>query len=217
MTPFSRRRFVQVAASSIALAPLSCLRAADAAPAVNDWKQLFDGKTLTGWKSTDFGGHGEVKVENGSIVLEAGNDLTGVNYTGEIPKIGYEVEVEASKLEGNDFFCGLTVPYGDAGCTFVVGGWGGALVGLSSINGDDASENETVKFMKIVPKQWYRVKMRVTKEKIEGWIDDEQYFDVTTQGKKISMRPGEIEQSQPFGIASFRTEAAIRSVKLRRL
>ena len=50
---------------------------------------------------------------------------------------------ETHGMQGGDFFCGLTFPYGDASCTFVVGGWGGGLVGLSSINGDDASENET--------------------------------------------------------------------------
>src|SRR5262245_34920971 len=33
---------------------------------------LFDGKTLAGWKPTDFAGHGEVKVENGTLVLGSG-------------------------------------------------------------------------------------------------------------------------------------------------
>jgi hypothetical protein len=58
--------------------------------------------------------------------------------------------------------------------------------------------------------------VRVTPEKIEGWIDDDQVLNVSTQGKKISMRPGEIELSAPFGIATFRTEGALREIKLRK-
>src|SRR5436190_16886297 len=42
------------------------------------WKPLFDGKTLTGWKSTKFGGQGEITVENGSILLDMGSPLTGI-------------------------------------------------------------------------------------------------------------------------------------------
>ena len=36
------------------------------------WQPLFDGKTLTNWQSTKFGGEGAVKVENGQIILDAG-------------------------------------------------------------------------------------------------------------------------------------------------
>ena len=212
MYAFSRRRFLQVTVSSLA-----AFSACAAEPPPAEWLPLFDGKSLTGWKLTDFGGHGEVKVEDSSIILEAGNDITGVNYTGEIPKMNYEVELEASRLEGSDFFCGLTVPYGGVGCTFVVGGWGGTLVGLSSINGDDASENETTQFKKFQNGHWYRIRMRVTPEKIEAWVDDDKMVDVNTKAKKIGMRAGEIELSQPFGIASYRTRAAIRGMKLKRL
>jgi hypothetical protein len=99
----------------------------------------------------------------------------------------------------------------------VVGGWGGGLVGLSSINGDDASENETMQTMKFDNGRWYKIRIRVTSKKIEGWIDGDQMLNVTTEGKKISMRSGEIELSEPFGFATFRTEAAYRDLRLRRL
>ena len=211
MKILSRRRFLLLTAS---LAGLLAVRgwAADA-----EWKPIFDGKTLAGWKVTEFGGGGEVAVKDGQLMLPAGNDLTGVNFTGAMPKMNYELVLEAQRVDGSDFFCGLTFPYGEASCTFVVGGWGGSLVGLSSINGDDASENETTKFKKIEKGRWYKIRVRVTAAKIEAWIDDEQMLDVTTKGKKIAMRAGEIELSKPCGIATFRTQAALREIRLRPL
>src|SRR5437870_13395355 len=57
------------------------------------WKSLFDGKTLDGWKSTKFGGEGEVEVKDGMIILNTGADMTGITYTGKMPKNNYELLV----------------------------------------------------------------------------------------------------------------------------
>ena len=181
------------------------------------WKPMFDGKTLTGWKAPAFSGQGEVEVKDGQMILGIGSDITGMNYTGDLLKMNYEVSLEASRQQGSDFFCGLTLPYGDKCCTVVIGGWGGALVGLSSINGDDASENETTKFMKFETGKWYRIRVKMTPQKIEAWVDDDQMVNVETEGKKIDMRPGEIELSKPFGIATFRTRSALRDIKVRQV
>ncbi len=182
-----------------------------------EWTPLFDGKTLTGWKNPGFGGQGEVTAEDGRIVLGVGSDITGLNYTGEIPKENYEVEFEAMRVDGSDFFCALTFPIGESHCTFVVGGWGGSLVGISNINGDDASENETSQTKKFEKGRWYKLRVRVTKEKLEAWIDDAQAVDLDLQGKRIAMRAGEIELSKPFGLATYRTSGAVRGLRLRRL
>jgi sugar phosphate isomerase/epimerase len=187
------------------------------APQTVQWTPLFDGKSLTGWKLPEFSGAGEVKVKDGAIVMDMGNDLTGINYTGAVPQQNYEVALEAQRQDGSDFFCALTFPVGNSHCTFVVGGWGGALVGISSINGDDASENETSQTKKFEKGRWYRIRVRVTKEKLEAWIDDEQMVDLELEGKRISMRPGGIEASEPFGIATYRTRGAVRDIRLRKL
>ncbi len=183
-------------------------------PNVAASKDLFDGKSLAGWKATGFAGAGEVAVEEGKIVLAAGEPLTGVNCTTEIPKTNYEVSMDAMRVEGSDFFCGLTFPVGDACVTLVVGGWGGSLVGISSINGEDASENETTQYKKFNANQWYHVRVRVTPAKLEAWLDNEQIVNLPLEGKRLGMRLGEIELSQPFGIASFRTRAALRNIKI---
>jgi hypothetical protein len=213
MNTFSRRHFLQFTGLGLVAWQAGAVAAAPE-PA---WQSLFDGKTLTGWKPAGYSGQGTVEIQKGTMVLGIGSDITGMNVAGEVPKNNYEVSLEATRLDGSDFFCGLTLPYGDSAFTIVLGGWGGALVGLSSINGDDASENETTKFIKFDKGRWYKIRARVTPDKIEAWLDDEKIVNVETEGKKISMRPGEIELSVPFGLATFRTEGAFREIKLRKL
>jgi hypothetical protein len=180
------------------------------------WKSLFDGESLAGWKITRFGGEGDVLVEEGKLVLGFGSPLTGVTYEKEFPKVDYEVEVETQRIEGNDFFCGLTFPVHDSHCSLILGGWGGALVGISSLDGLDASENETQKFMNFKKGQWYDVRVRVTKQEIKAWIDNEQVVQVALEGRKISTRP-EVDLSKPLGVATFQTRAAIRKIRYRPL
>jgi sugar phosphate isomerase/epimerase len=205
-----------VPAALAQLKPL--LGAAPGASAGAKEVSLFDGKSLNGWKVTDYGARGEVQVKDGQIILDAGDPLTGINLAGEPPaRMDYEISLEAMKLDGDDFFCALTVPVAKSCCTLVVGGWGGALVGISSIDEMDASENFTTQFRKFVANRWYRIRMRVTAKKLEAWIDDEQLVDADIEGKKISMRLGEIEMSQPLGIATFRTRSALRGIKVRTL
>jgi hypothetical protein len=181
------------------------------------WVSFFDGKTLTGWRETDFAGHGSVECESGLIVLNSGDPLTGINWTNRVPNMNYEVALDAMRVTGSDFFCGLTVPVSNSFCTLIVGGWGGSLVGISSLDGQDASENETTKFFNAEQGRWYRIRLRVTQSRIEAWIDKEKFVNVDTTDKQISLRAGDIESSKPFGIASYQTTAALREIKLRRV
>lgn len=180
-------------------------------------KLLFDGKTLVGWKSTDFGGEGEVSVEAGVVVMGQGNDMTGITYTrGDFPSMDYEVTLEGKRLQGNDFFCTTTFPVGENHCSLVVGGWGGTVVGLSSIDFQDASENETSTGQTFQRDRWYRVRIRVTQSRIEAWIDNEKAVDLPTKDRKISVR-AECEPCRPFGIATWRTTGAVREIRVRTL
>lgn len=181
------------------------------------WQPMFDGQSLAGWRDTPFAGHGEVHCQQGVIVLNMGDPFTGINWTNNSPKMNYEVALDAMRVMGSDFFCGLTVPVGTNFCSLIVGGWGGSLVGISSLDGMDASENETTKFVSFESGRWYRIRLRVTETKIEGWIDKDKLVDVTTTGRQISVRPGEIELSEPFGVAAWETTAALRQIKFRRV
>jgi hypothetical protein len=194
--------------------PLGGSPATAARPADGPWKPLFDGRTLSGWTMPEFGGEGEVYVENGSMILDFGNDLTGANLKEKTPTMNYEVSLEAMRVEGSDFFCGFTFPVGQAHCSFIVGGWGGGVSGISSLDGFDASENETTRFREFKNGKWYRVRVRVTPAKIECWIDDEKYVDVETAGRTISTR-SEVNLSKPFGFSTWRTRGALRAINIR--
>ncbi len=83
---------------------------AKAVKPATEWKSMFDGKTLTGWKVPNFGTQGEVVVKDQAILLNFGDGITGITWDKEFPTAGYEIEVTAQRLDGNDFFCGLTFP-----------------------------------------------------------------------------------------------------------
>lgn len=181
------------------------------------WKALFDGKTLGGWKITEFAGRGEVEVEESKIVLEMGEPLTGVTFAGELLRQNYEFTLEAMRMTGSDFFCGLTFPVGSVSVTLVLGGWGGGVVGISNLDGQDASENETTQYIRFESNRWYRVRLRITPEHIEAWLGDDRIANVPIAGRKLGMRVGEIELSSPLGIASFRTRSGLRDLRVRAL
>jgi hypothetical protein len=180
---------------------------------------LFDGKTLGKWKSTEFGGEGAVEVKDGAIVVNAGGTLSGVNWTGgPLPKVDYEIELDVKKISGSDFLLGLTFPYKNDFATFVLGGWGGALVGISNVNGNDAASNEYSTAKEFPKGHWFHVRLRCTDKRIQGWIGDaaEPILDVDTTDKTISTR-SDIDQAKPLGLSTYQTAAAYKNIVLRKL
>lgn len=191
-------------------------KAKPAKPAKPAWKPLFDGKTLKDWKITNFGGQGDVVVEKGVIEMWMGSSMTGINYLQKMPKCDYEVQVEAMRIDGIDFFSTITFPVNDSYCSLVVGGWAGPVVGLSCVDHADASENETTTYQKFESKKWYRIRIQVRKDHISAWIDDKQVVDLATKGRKLSTRT-EVSLSEPFGISCWETTTGIRKIELREL
>lgn len=178
---------------------------------------LFDGKTMGNWEVTKFGGEGDVEIKNGQMILHYGEVLSGVTWKGEPPAtINYEISLEAMRMDGSDFFCGLTVPVEDKPISLIVGGWGGGLVGLSSLDGMDASENDTQSYHSFENGRWYKIRLRVMKNRIQAWLDDKQIIDVDTTDRAISIRI-EVELSRPLGISTFQSTAALRNIKLMKL
>lgn len=181
------------------------------------WEALFDGKTLKGWKTADFPGKGKVTVADGELHIGPGEPAAGIVRDGEPPaRMNYEIELEAMRTDGHDFFCGLTFPVNKDPCTLICGGWGGTLVGLSSIDDLDASENQTATIRQFKEKTWYKIRLRVTKTHITAWIDNEQVIEQELEGRKISIRT-EVEPCVPLGISTWYTGSAIRNLRMRKL
>ena len=184
-----------------------------------EWKGLFDGKKLGRWEvvgNFDFINHGKVEVKDGNLVLGKGRPGTGVRWTDKFPKFDYEIELEAMRVEGDDFFCTMTFPVGNSALSLVVGGWGGPVTGLSCIDGEPAVENETCQYLEFEKGRWYKIRLRVTRSKVEAWIDKKKTVDFKTKDRKLSIW-FEPESMLPLGIATWNTTGALRNIRLRKI
>ena len=165
------------------------------------WKPLFDHKTLAPWKSCKFGGEGEVAVKDNEE---------------KFPTVNYEIRVEAMRAKGTDFFCGMTFPVKKSHISFIAGGWGGTVIGLSSIDSFDASENATTDYFKFKQDKWYKIRARVTSTHIQVWIGDKQVVDQDYQNSDIDTRI-EMELCKPLGFATWQTEGRLRNIEYRKI
>ena len=182
------------------------------------WESLMDGQTLAGWESVRYGGEGESYVQNGVLTLSMAFSgfSTGVRWVGDsLPVNNYAIYYEARRVSGNDIFGGMSFPYGDTFATLIVGGWGGATCGLSCIDGDDASSNETTKYIHFKDNQWYPIQLRVTTDSIRAVIDTVRVVDIATAGKRIHLRGGTLASSLTF--STYLTTGEIRNLRIKKL
>ena len=182
---------------------------------------LLDDPHLSAWKTSGIPEEGAVVIEKGEITLTSGEPMTGVRFEAwrspTFPMTRYAVEYEAMRVEGADFFGTLTFPVGDAHLSFVLGGWGGSTVGLSSIDHQDASTNETRGNLAFKNGRWYRVRIEVREDDIRAWIDGKPFVNVNIIGRRLELRAGFIESCRPFGFSSYLSTGRIRKVILDRL
>lgn len=181
----------------------------------SDWKLLLPKEGLDGWEITNFGGEGKVENKDGVLLLDRGEPLTGITRLGkDFPTDNYELQWSAQRAEGSDFFAGVTFPVGKEHCSFICGGWGGGLIGISSINGNDASENETASYRNFKNGQWHQFKVRVDPTNITVWIDDEQILEVARANRKFSVR-AEVMRSRPLGYCVFQSKVFVKDWQYR--
>lgn len=165
------------------------------------------------WTIADFSGTAGIYVLDDVVIIETGNDMSGVLWRGDVPKMDYEITLEAMRLSGNDFFCGLTAPWEETAFSLILGGWGGTCIGISSLDWLDAYNNETATFRSLLPHRWYPVKLRVTGGRIQAWVDREQLVDVEIGDREVDIR-WEMAPVKPLGIATWRTTGAFRKFRL---
>jgi hypothetical protein len=180
------------------------------------WIPLFDGKSLKGWRVTPFNGAGEVRVDGGTIRLGKGR-MTGITWTGDFPRSGYEIRFEGARLQGKDFFASIVFPVGDTHCSWINGGWDGTVVGLSSLDGNDASENDTSTMRDFVEGRWYAFRLEVSDTRIRASIDGTIVIDVDITGHSVGLRFDDTDLCKPLGLLSYGTLCGLRKVECRRL
>jgi hypothetical protein len=183
----------------------------------SDPVSLFDGRALDGWRAVSLfpgdGPPGRVQVRDGQIILSPGSPYTGIVWAGEFPTADYEVVIEAKRLGGSQDFCSMTFPVGGSRCTLLVGA-GTDLVRLKLVDGDY--------FDGLSPPggfdedRWYRVSLRVTRSRLEVWIDEHEAIALERTGHELTTAPS-FDLVKPFGVNSYETTAAIRRIELRRL
>lgn len=201
-------------AGSTLLALLLCAHACSAPP--EPWTELFDGRSLGQLVVTDFGGQGEVLVQDGRLELGIGSPLTGVTWTGALPTPPYEIEVVAARVLGTDFFCGLTFPVQDGHLTLVLGGWGGGVCGLSNLDDLDAAHNPTRTRRAFTNGRDYRILVAVRPARVEVTVDGEPLLAADLAGRRCSLR-AEMLPTRPLGYAAFLSAVAVRTLRWRPL
>lgn len=179
---------------------------------------LFNGKDLSGWKIAPMDGGGTVKALSGNTVsCGMGDPMTGIAYTNPIPVMNYELSLEAMRVEGSDFFIALTLPVETNFCTVIIGGWGGGLCGISSVDYTDASENQWSEYLTLKNQCWYHLRVRVTPGVLQVFLNGDLYTARIEYGSssRFSLRPGsDIDMTKPLGLATYRTAALWRNFTL---
>jgi hypothetical protein len=202
--------------------PAAKSEAATVDPATNaaPWRPLFDGATPSGWRVVSSGAGGPVDVENGRLVLGQGGPLTAIALdpaaAAALPRDDYELELIAARLLGNDFFVGLSFPVPKGELTLILGGWGGALCGLSCLDGYDASGNETKSFHRFEKGRDYRVRVRVASGRVMATVDGELLADVDSNAHRCELRT-EVAPCAPLGLATWETTASVAALRWRPL
>lgn len=176
-----------------------------------------------GWTYVDFGSNGGVELAHDVITLHQGERLEGLKYAGNAAELlgekldCYEIKLEARRTGGRDIFLGLTFPVGTKeSASLILGGWGGSVCGISSVDGGDASGNPYKSIVNFEDNQWYAVTVHVDAKEVSATLDGKPLFSVPRAGRHFDLR-AEVEPTAPLGLFTFGTSAQVRGLSVRQL
>jgi hypothetical protein len=201
---------------------IGCLPEKAAPSVIQEWS-LLDDALHSSWQKAGIPEEGSMQLTGQVLTLPAGLPMTGCRFPAwqslGLPETDYAIEYEAMRAEGEDIFgmCTFPVSSHSSHATFVIGGWGGGLTGISSIDFKDASENSTRAEQKFANGVWHHVRIEVRPEDIRAWVNRRPVVNVSIKGRQVGLRPGYIDHCLPFGFATWNTQGRIRGVKVGRL
>ena len=187
-----------------------------AQPVHGQWKDLFDGKTLDGWRlarGRDVTPRGEVRVSSGVLSISCSDGLAGVESVHRLPTVDYEVALDAMVLKGTPRLCRIVFPIGSTKCVLAVGSGSGTAAGLHQVDGKDFMPGRRVDFMM---KRWYSLRLRVTVDRIQTWIDGREVLSFSTERRRFTVHPTFVGIG-PFGLVANGNHLALRNIRFRRL
>jgi len=170
------------------------------------------------WQQAGIPDEGAISVEKGELTVRTGLPMSGCKFAAwdeqGLPGTNYAITYEAMRVEGDDIFGMCTFPVAShaAHATFVIGGWGGTLTGISSIDFKDASENSTRAEQRFENGTWHRVRIEVRPDDLRAWVNDRLVVNVSIKGRSVTLRPGFIDHCLPFGFATWNTVGRVRAV-----
>ena len=184
---------------------------------------LLSPSIITAWETAAIPDQGAVDVAVDGLRIQSGKPMSGVRFSAwrspRFPLTNYAIDYEAMRVEGRDIFGMVTFPVGDeeTHATFVLGGWGGTVTGISSIDFSDANENQTRGEHPFENDHWYRVRIEVRTGDLRAWIDGKIVVNVSIKGRHVGLRQGYVDHCLPFGFATYGSAAVIRAVAMTRL
>jgi hypothetical protein len=185
--------------------------------------ELLSGDLASSWASAGIEGDVGFEIASEELNQPASRPMSGARFERwreqKMPVVDYTIEYEAMRVEGTDFFGTVTFPVRslETCASLVVGGWGGALVGISCIDTYDASENTTRSEQKIENGKWYHFRIEVRAEEIKVWMDGRIVVNTSISGRKVSLRSGDIGKCAPFGFATYLSTGKVRGVLITKL
>jgi hypothetical protein len=194
---------------------LGCSEKKEKAENASRW-ELFSPALLEKWQEAKMIKGGGIRRETDGFTMKAGEPMTGVVFPewfkDGMPATDYAITYEAMRVSGSDFFGSVTFPVRDEKTfvTFVLGGWGGPQVGISSIDGYDAASNPTGSSQHFEDGKWYRVRIEVRSNEIQVKLDNKMIVRANIAGRSLGLRAGEISNCVPFGFATYATEGRVR-------
>ena len=192
----------------------------DEDPRWTPWRDLFDGKTLDGWRTPKSGAfvNGKAEVKDHCIALQAESDGAGIAATQPVPAVGYEVTADATRSGGRGDFCTLVFPIAGQQCVLYVGGGDdeGNAFGLGYVDGSRFADDELTRRVEYERGRYYRIRLRVMPDTVRAWLDGREMLDLATAGRRLEVGTY-VPELVPFGVYAWNSQALIRSIRMREL